>query len=237
MRARVLIIDPEDQAEEVAAELTDEGFVVERARTGEEGLERIAQQAPDAVVLELALPDMDGLDVCGAVRQSLPAAIVVATRKTDEADRVCALELGADQVVSKPVRVAELVARLKALVRRSLGDGWWMPRGDVVDLGELRIDRARHEVTIRGRPVALTPKEFELLWVLASNAGRTMSSRRLLWEVWGYDENIRTRTLDVHIGRLRKKIERDPSAPELIVTVPGVGYRLELPGGQLRKAA
>jgi DNA-binding response OmpR family regulator len=190
---------------------------------------------PDATILDLILPDGDGLDLCAAMRRSAVRPIIILSARTSEADRVCGLELGADDYVCKPFVVEELTARLRALLKRCQRyGGLETAPGEVMEVGDLRIDRTRHEVTKRGRPISLTPKEFDLLWTLAQHANHTLSQRWLLWNVWGYDEHIRTRTLDVHIGRLRRKLEDDPSRPKLIITVPAVGYRLQ---GQVRAGA
>ncbi|MCD6351882.1 MAG: response regulator transcription factor [Armatimonadetes bacterium] len=218
-------------AQTLRTRLEESGFAVWIASTGAEGLEHLRQISPDVLVLDLVLPDMDGFDVCAEVRRQSTAPVLIASGRTAEADRVCGLELGADDYLCKPYAVEELLCRLRTVLarwHRHLGIQP-VPEDRSVRVGPLVIDAARHEVEKRGTRIALTPKEFELLWALAREPNRTVSARRLLWEVWGYDERVKTRTLDVHIGRLRRKIEDDPHNPRLIVTVPSVGYRLCAP--------
>ncbi len=234
-KPRVLIVEDDPVvANALKEKLTQDGYVVWVASSGQEGLSLRRQIEPDAVILDLVLPDMDGLDVCNEIRRDSVIPLIIASARTSEVDRVCGLELGADDYVCKPFDADELVWRLRALLQR-----WHRYTGTcveqdegVIELGPITIDLLRHEVKKNGRPVRLTPKEFELLVALARRANRTVSSRRLLWDVWGYDENIRTRTLDVHVGRLRKKLEDDPQEPKLIVTVPSVGYRLNVPSAE-----
>ncbi len=227
-RPRVLIVEDDPaMARALSDRLTNEGFSVWVAAGGEDGLRTWRRVEPDAIVLDLILPDMDGFDVCNEVRRSSAAPLIIASGRTSEADRACGLELGADDYVCKPFALEELTCRLRALLarcRRYTGLG--PPPEEAVDLGSLRIDWTRHEVLVNDERLELTPKEFELLWALAQQPNRTVSSRRLLWDVWGYDDKVRTRTLDVHIGRLRRKLEEDPRHPRLILTVPSVGYRL-----------
>ena len=228
-RARVLIIEDDEQmAQALAEHLRNEGFVVWTAGNGKEGLAKWRELEPDAVVLDLILPDMDGFDVCEEIRSESGTPIIIASARTSVTDRVCGLELGADDYLCKPFSVRELVARLKALLERCRRYAGYTAAEEIVEVGPLKIDRTNFEVRKNGEVVELTPKEFELLWALAQRAGRTVPSRKLLWEVWGYDESIRTRTLDVHIGRLRRKLEDDPHNPKLIKTVPSLGYRLEV---------
>lgn len=232
-RPRVLVVEDDPAvADALAEKLAAEGFAVWIATSGQEGLKLRKEIEPDAIILDLILPDMDGFDVCHEVRQDSTTPMIIASGRTCEADRVCGLELGADDYVCKPYHLDELIWRLRALLARWRRYVGLRPTGEVADLGVLVIDRARHMVMKRGEEVHLTPKEFELLWVLAQHANRTVPARRLLWDVWGYDENIRTRTLDVHVGRLRRKLEDDPRHPRLIVTVPSVGYRLCVPASE-----
>ena len=229
-RARILIIeDDTEMANTLAEHLRREGFSVWTASTGREGLEQWRESEPDAVVLDLILPDVDGFDVCNEIRERSGTPIIIASARTSVTDRVCGLELGADDYVCKPFSIRQLVARLNALLQRCRRYAGYTATKEVIEVGPLWIDRANHEVKKNGEAVELTPKEFELLWALAQRPNRTVPARKLLWEVWGYDDSIRTRTLDVHIGRLRRKLEDDPHNPKLIKTVPSLGYRLEVP--------
>ncbi len=232
-RARILIIeDDAEMAQALASYLEAEGFAVWTAADGREGLQKWRELDPDAIILDLILPDIDGLDVCNEIRQESATPIIIASARTSVTDRVCGLELGADDYMCKPLSARQLAARLKRLLERCRRYAGYASSDEFIEVGPLRIDRASHEVTKHGQPVDLTPKEFDLLWALAQRPNRTVPSRKLLWEVWGYDESIRTRTLDVHIGRLRRKLEDDPHNPKLIKTVPSLGYRLELPSSQ-----
>lgn len=235
----LVVEDDPAVAEAVGRGLAEEGFAVWLAGTGRQAMELWRSLDPDAVLLDLNLPDMDGLDVCSGIRAADVVPMIIASGRTAETDRVCGLELGADDYVCKPFEVREVAARLRALLRRTRRyRGLGPSDGDVVAVGGLRLDRTCHGVTAGGREIELTPKEFDLLWALAEEAGRTVPSRRLLWDVWGYDEHIRTRTLDVHVGRLRRKLEEEPARPRLIVTVPSVGYRLQTGAAEaLRDAA
>ena len=234
-RARILIIEDDiEVAKALAKHLTAEGFSVWIANDGREGLAKWRELEPDAIILDLILPDIDGFDVCNEIREEAATPIIIASARTSVTDRVCGLELGADDYLCKPFSARQLVARLKALLERCRRYAGYTSSEDVIEVGPLRIDRAAHEVTKDGRSVELTPKEFDLLWALAQRPNRTVPSRKLLWEVWGYDESIRTRTLDVHIGRLRRKLEDDPHNPKLIKTVPSLGYRLEVPASEGR---
>ncbi|MBC7287213.1 MAG: response regulator transcription factor [Armatimonadetes bacterium] len=227
-RPRVLIIeDDPDVAAALQNHLTSQGFTVWVAPNGTDGLHKWRKIEPDAVVLDLILPDLDGYDVCNEIRREAATPIIIASARTSVTDRVCGLELGADDYICKPFAAKELVARLKALLQRCQRYAGLKPEAEVIEVGPLQIDRTNHHVLKNGQPIELTPKEFDLLWVLAQHANHTVPSRRLLWDVWGYDESIRTRTLDVHIGRLRRKLEDDPHRPKLIKTVPTVGYMLQ----------
>jgi DNA-binding response OmpR family regulator len=227
-RPRVLIVEDDPViAKALSDKLTADGFAVWVEKCGQDGLATWRQIDPDVIVLDLILPDMDGFDVCSEIRRCSAVPLIVASGRTSEADRLCGLELGADDYVCKPFSLEELTCRLRALLNRwRRCTGFRPPPDHPLEIGSLSIDLTRHEVRKNGRPVHLTPKEFQLLCALARQANRTVSSRRLLWDVWGYDDRVRTRTLDVHIGRLRRKLEDDPRRPRLILTVPGVGYRL-----------
>lgn len=227
---RVLVVEDDRAISEAIREgLTAAGFVVCVAATGAEALSLWQRLHPEAIVLDLLLPDMDGLDVCKAIRREDVVPLIITSGRDAETDRVCGLEVGADDYLCKPYEVEELAARLGALLSRCRRYAGRQPAEGSITVGKLVLDRNRYEALLAGRRLDLTPKEFDLLWVLAREAGRTLSARQLLWEVWGYDENIRTRTLDVHIGRLRRKLGDSAARPEIIVTVPTVGYRLQTP--------
>jgi two-component system response regulator RegX3 len=222
---RILLVEDEPSlVETVRYALEREGFGVTVARDGREALERFAAEPPDLVLLDLMLPAVSGLDVCRRIRESSMVPIVIVTAKDAEADKVAGLELGADDYVTKPFSVRELVSRVRANLRRSQ-----MPApdavGEVLTGGPIRLDAARHEVTVRGDPVAFPPKEFELLESFLRSPGRLLTRERLIQRIWGGDYVGDTKTLDVHVKRLRQKIERDPHEPEHLLTVRGLGYK------------
>ena len=222
---RILLVEDEPSlVETVRYALEREGFGVTVARDGREALERFAAEPPDLVLLDLMLPAVSGLDVCRRIRESSMVPIVIVTAKDAEADKVAGLELGADDYVTKPFSVRELVSRVRANLRRSQ---MTVPDvvGEVLTGGPIRLDAARHEVTVRGDPVAFPPKEFELLESFLRSPGRLLTRERLIQRIWGGDYVGDTKTLDVHVKRLRQKIERDPHEPEHLLTVRGLGYK------------
>ena len=222
---RILLVEDEPSlVETVRYALEREGFGVTVARDGREALERFATEPPDLVILDLMLPAVSGLDVCRRIRETSTVPIVIVTAKDAEADKVAGLELGADDYVTKPFSVRELVSRVRANLRRSqmtVPDA----AGEVLTGGPIRLDAARHEVTVRGDPVAFPPKEFELLESFLRSPGRLLTRERLIQRIWGGDYVGDTKTLDVHVKRLRQKIERDPHEPEHLLTVRGLGYK------------
>jgi two-component system KDP operon response regulator KdpE len=225
--AHVLFIDDEVQvARAVRAGLALSGFSVEWAATGKEGMERIAQWRPDVVLLDLTLPDIDGLEVCREVREWSQVPIIVLSVRTADADKVTALELGADDYITKPFSMSELVARIRVALRhvaeRAGGAGTTVR----FQTGGLAIDFERRQVTIDGAEMHLTPTEYEVLKYLATNAGKVITHRTLLRAVWGPHYEDETQYLRNFIGQLRHKIEPDPARPRYLVTDPGVGYRL-----------
>jgi DNA-binding response OmpR family regulator len=221
----VLVVDDEPMVREVLARyLEREGFAVETADDGEQALARIEEREPDVVLLDLMLPRLDGLEVFRRIRARSNPAVIMVTARGEETDRVVGLELGADDYIVKPFSPREVVARVRAVLRRS---GAGSSRSGPLSFDELRIDPARREVRVAGRPVKLTRKEFDLLFLLASEPGTTFTRTRLLEEVWDFAWNGDSATVTVHIRRLREKIERDPSRPRHLVTVWGVGYRFE----------
>ncbi len=230
MADKVLIVeDDKDVVDLVIEALRREGYEALVAETGAEALTIQRDHHPGLVILDLSLPDIDGFDVCRRLRQSSPVPIIMLTARTDLVDKVVGLEVGADDYVTKPFGVRELTARVRAQLRRA-GD-YAKPKSTakVLDFGQLVIDRGKHEVLVRGEARHLTRKEFDLLHTLASNEGRVMRSADLLKQVWGYDDDIQSRTLDVHIGRVRAKIEENSRRPRMIITVPCVGYKFQAP--------
>lgn len=233
--ARILVVEDEPKiADMVAYALGKDGHRCRVALDGPAGLAAFAAEAPDLVVLDLMLPGLDGLAVCRQLRARSAVPILMLTARTGEADKVAGLDGGADDYLTKPFSLAELKARVRALLRRAAPVP--APGGDRAEdpaapdaplaLGPLAIDPASREVTVGGRPVKLTAKEFDLLWLLARHPGQVFSREQLLAKVWdgafgGFD-----RTVDTHVTRLRRKIEADPGAPALLVTVWGVGYKL-----------
>jgi DNA-binding response OmpR family regulator len=225
--ARVLVVDDEPMVRDVLARfLAKEGFVVDTAEDGEAALAALDRNSPDLVVLDLMLPRIDGLEVFRRIRDRGPAAVIMLTAKGEETDRVVGLELGADDYVTKPFSPREVVARVRAVLRRS-GMKVAGPQADVLVFDDLEIDGGRRTVCLSGEPVRLTRKEFDLLYFLASRPGTTFARSRLLEEVWDFAWDGDSATVTVHIRRLREKIEADPSNPTHLVTVWGVGYRFE----------
>lgn len=227
MSARILVVEDEKElARLVRGYLENAGYEVLQAYTGREGLFMARQERPDLVILDLGLPEMDGLDVAQALRRESQVPIIMLTARVEETDRILGLELGADDYVTKPFSPRELVARVRAILRRVQGEAA-SPRP--LRLGPLEIDTAGHRVTLHGRPVDLTPSEFAILQALASQPGRVFSRLELLERVQGEAYEGYERTIDAHIKNLRRKMEDDPRHPRWIVTVFGVGYRLEVP--------
>jgi DNA-binding response OmpR family regulator len=225
--ASVLLIEDERAiADAVALNLREEGFRVEIALRGEQGLRMATTAAYDIIVLDLMLPGVDGRDICRAVRRASETPILMLTARAREMDKVLGLELGADDYLTKPFGMLELIARVKALLRRSRARP--APQEEVEEeysQGGVHVNVSRHRVTVDGCTVQLRPKEFALLRALIANRGRVLPRDRLLELVWGEDEFLDRGTLDVHIRWLRQKIERDAARPQRIVTVRGVGYK------------
>ncbi|MDA8391310.1 MAG: response regulator transcription factor [Actinomycetota bacterium] len=227
----VLLAEDEDSfVEALVVGLKREGFRVEVARDGVTALAQFDSVRPDVVLLDVMLPQMSGLDVCREIRTRSSVPIIMVTARGTELDTVVGLEVGADDYVSKPYRLRELIARMRAVMRRSPEGGQASGvTSDVVEVGGVRLDPERHEVTVRGDEVRLPLKEFELLELLLSNAGRVLTRETLIDRVWGPHYVGDTKTLDVHVKRLRARIEEDPSRPCLITTIRGLGYRFEVP--------
>ena len=228
---RVLIVEDEESfLEALRIGLGREGFAIDVARDGVEALERFEAAPPDIILLDVMLPRISGVDVCREIRAKSDVPIIMVTAKGEEIDTVVGLEVGADDYVTKPYRFRELVARMRSVLRRSSVDDAEVERNTSqptgpIQIGEVRIDEQRHEVTVRGDRLRLPLKEFDLLLALVSNAGRVLTRDQLIDTVWGEDYVGDTKTLDVHIKRLRNKVEADPSNPVAIVTIRGLGYK------------
>jgi two-component system, OmpR family, response regulator RegX3 len=229
--ATVLVVEDEDSfVEALTVGLKREGFRVQVARDGAEALDIFDAVRPDLVLLDVMLPKVSGIDVCRELRRRSSVPIIMVTAKGSEIDTVVGLEVGADDYVTKPYRLRELVARMRAVLRRRAGEA--PPHelnGDALEVGDVALDPERHEVVIRGDAVSLPLKEFELLEILLANAGRVLPRDTLIDRVWGTDYVGDTKTLDVHVKRLRAKVELDPSSPTRIVTIRGLGYKYEAP--------
>ena len=227
---KVLLAEDEQSfVEALVVGLAREGFEVTVASDGAEALALYDRVEPDLVLLDIMLPKLSGIDVCRAIRSRSSVPIIMVTAKGTEIDTVVGLEVGADDYVAKPYRLRELVARMRAVLRRS-GEHAESAQGaesSVVEVGDVTVDVDRHRVFVRGTEVSLRRKEFELLLLLMDNAGRVLTRDTLIDRIWGSDYVGDTKTLDVHVKRLRNHIELDPSAPAIITTVRGVGYRFE----------
>lgn len=227
-RRRVLLIEDEDSISSPLAEaLEREGWQTDVAATGVEGLEAFERRRPDLVLLDLMLPDLDGRDVCRALRERSPVPIIILTARGLETDRVVGLELGADDYVVKPFGVAELVARMRAVLRRASDSS--SDTQDEIVVGNVVLDSRTWSVEQEGRTVAVTRREFELLRILMAHAGTVLSREQLMEEVWDSNWFGPTKTLDVHVSSLRKKLDDDPNNPAYIHTVRGVGFRFSSP--------
>ncbi|GBL21353.1 sensory transduction protein regX3 [Acidimicrobiaceae bacterium] len=226
----ILVVDDEESfIEALQVGLKREGFRVEVARDGAEALAVFDAVRPDAVLLDVMLPKISGTDVCREIRKKSTVPIIMVSAKGAEIDTVVGLEVGADDYIVKPYRLRELVARLRAALRRgALSSTMEEVTGvGTVAIGGVSIDPEQHIVTIRGDVTKLPLKEFELLYILMSNAGRVLTRETLIDRVWGADYFGDTKTLDVHVKRLRAKIEKEPSDPQLVVTIRGLGYKYE----------
>jgi DNA-binding response OmpR family regulator len=221
----ILLVDDEDAIQKLLSfPLRRDGYEVIEARDGEAALARFAEEKVDLVVLDLALPKLDGLEVCRRLRARSEVPIIMLTARDDEVDKIIGLEIGADDYITKPFSIREFRSRVRALLRRASMAVATDLDEDIV-VGPLRLDRGRRRVEIDGRSPELTYVEFELARVLAGAPGRVFSRQDLLEAVWGSSEYRDPRTIDVHIRHLREKLERDSSRPELVLTVRGVGYR------------
>ena len=227
----VLVVEDEESfVEALTVGLKREGFRVHLARDGMQALDLFELVQPDLVLLDIMLPKITGIDVCREIRKTSRVPIIMVTAKGSEIDTVVGLEVGADDYVTKPYRLRELVARMRAALRRAPTSApSAVTSAEAIDVGDVSLDPARHEVRIRGEVVNLPLKEFELLELLLDHAGRVLTRDTLIDRVWGSDYVGDTKTLDVHIKRLRAKVEEDPGAPTRIVTIRGLGYKYAVP--------
>jgi two-component system OmpR family response regulator len=226
--AKILIVeDDHNLLTTLRYNLIKEGYRIVTAIDGGQAVEVSRKEKPDLVILDVMLPGMSGFEVCRILRKETAVPILMLTAKTDEVDKIVGLEIGADDYMTKPFSMRELLARVRAMLRRA--EMIQQPHGEPkqVTIGDLEIDIGRHRAFCKGSPLELTPKEYDLLVFLARNRGLVFSREKLLEKVWGYDYAGDTRTVDVHIRWLRRKIETDPAHPKNLLTVRGTGYKLE----------
>ena len=224
---RILVVEDEESISDPLSYLLErEGYEVEVTGDGRAGLAAFDRAGADLVLLDLMLPGLPGTDVCRALRARSSVPVIMLTAKDSEVDKVVGLELGADDYVTKPYSSRELLARVRAVLRR--GGDTEVDDDGVVEVGPVRMDIERHTVSVRGEAVRLPLKEFELLELLLRNAGRVLTRGQLIDRIWGSDYIGDTKTLDVHVKRLRAKVEEDPSDPRVLVTVRGLGYKLDV---------
>jgi DNA-binding response OmpR family regulator len=222
---KILVVDDEPTlVATVKYNLEQEGYQAVTAADGESGLAVARAERPDLIILDLMLPGLGGLEVCRILRREMAVPILMLTAKTEEVDKVVGLELGADDYVTKPFSMRELLARIRALLRRAEAPP---AEAKVLTAGDLQVDLRRREASRQGQPLLLKPKEFDLLAFFLQNRGRAFTREQLLDQVWGYDFAGDTRTVDVHVRWLREKIEDNPAKPTRLLTVRGVGYRFE----------
>lgn len=233
MPDKILVVEDEPSLQETLAyNLTRQGYTVESAGDGQAALDAARQTNPDLIVLDLMLPILDGFEVCRILRKEMNVPILMLTARDDEIDRVLGLEMGADDYLTKPFSMREFLARVKALLRRvrlirEEFDAEAQSPKEILLFGNLNLDPTRREVLLDHNPLPLKPKEFDLLLYLARHRGQVLSREQILESVWGWTYRGGSRTVDVHIRWLRKKIERNPTQPERIVTVHSAGYRFE----------
>ena len=234
MPEKILIVDDELTIRETLAyNLENAGYEVITAGDGPTALETARTQSPDLVILDIMLPGMDGFEVCRILRKEMTTPVLMLTARDDEIDRVVGLEVGADDYLTKPFSMRELLARVKAMLRRvrlireEIDSEGNHPAKKIISFDDLVINLDRHEISLQGEPLALKPKEYELLVFLAQHRGNVLSRENILETVWGWEYIGDSRTVDVHIRWLREKVETDPASPTRIITIRGVGYRFE----------
>jgi len=225
MKALILIVEDDPQIRRfLRATLTAEGYLYHEALTADEGIQQVNARRPDLILLDLGLPDHDGLDVIRQVREGSLTPIVVLSARGQENDKIAALDLGADDYVAKPFGVGELLARIRAALRRSTAAA--MPEGPALRFGSVEVDLDKRLVRVGGEDVHLTPNEYRLLQILLKYPGKVLTQRQLLNEVWGPNHLEQAQYLRVYIAQLRRKLESDPARPKHLQTEPGIGYRL-----------
>ncbi len=223
---KILVVDDEQPiVEAISYNLKKEGYTVQAAYDAEQCLESVRKDRPDLILLDVMLPSASGFDVCRLLRKQSNIPIIMLTARAEETDRVVGLELGADDYITKPFSMRELLARVKSVLRRIGTVAEPAPAAELIQVGNLSIDTARYEVKLGEASISLSPKEFELLRFLASNPGLVFTRQILLDRVWGAEAYVEERTVDVHIRWLREKIELQPSHPTRLLTVRGVGYK------------
>jgi DNA-binding response OmpR family regulator len=235
MAEKILVVDDEISLQETLAyNLKKQGYQVETAGTGTEALELAREIKPDLIILDVMLPGLDGFEVCRILRREMTTPVLMLTARDDEIDRVVGLEVGADDYLAKPFSMRELIARVKAMLRRVRlvreeisQEDMSKPKAQIMEFGNLRIDMTRREITVADEVVAFKPKEYELLTFFGQHQGQVLSREFILERVWGWDFIGDSRTVDVHVRWLREKIETDPANPQRIITVRGAGYRFE----------
>lgn len=234
MTEKILVVDDEPTIREtVAYNLENAGYDVVTASDGPTALEAARTQSPDLVILDIMLPGMDGFEVCRILRKEMTTPVLMLTARDDEIDRVVGLEVGADDYLTKPFSMRELLARVKAMLRRvrlireEIDSEGNLPAKKIISFDDLVINLDRHEISLKGKPLALKPKEYELLVFLAQHRGNVLSRENILETVWGWEYIGDSRTVDVHIRWLREKVETEPASPTRIITIRGVGYRFE----------
>lgn len=237
MPEKILVVDDEISLQETLAyNLKKQGYEVQTTGDGAEALDLAREMKPDLIVLDVMLPGLDGFEICRILRKEMTTPVLMLTARDDEIDRVVGLEVGADDYMAKPFSMRELIARVKAMLRRvrlireevNTGEGQdGRPKKEVLEFDNLRIDMTRREITVNGEVVPFKPKEYELLTFLAQHQGQVLSREFILERVWGWDFIGDSRTVDVHVRWLREKIENDPASPRRIITVRGAGYRFE----------
>ncbi|MEY3388174.1 MAG: hypothetical protein RI944_947 [Actinomycetota bacterium] len=222
---KILLIEDEDSIREsVSYLLQKEGFEVIEENDGLKGVEKFEKESADLLLLDLMLPGLDGLEICKRIRKTSQVPIIMLTAKDTELDKVLGLELGADDYITKPFSSRELIARVKAILRRFSEP---IENPEVVETKEIKIDPIKHKVFVRGEEIKLPLKEFDLLHYLSQNPGRVLTREQIIDRIWGHDYFGDTKTLDVHIKRIRSKIEKNPNDPKIIETIRGLGYKFE----------
>ncbi|MFL2678747.1 MAG: response regulator transcription factor [Candidatus Actinomarina sp.] len=232
MSGKILLVEDEHSiADPVIYNLKQEGFSVTHVDEGPIALEIFSEESFDLIILDLMLPEISGLDICRSIRKESDVPIIMVTAKDSEADRVAGLELGADDYVTKPFSVRELMSRVRAVLRRTTTTTTKTNKIDKsIKSGNIEINLSKYEAKVDDKNIDLTPREFELLYAFCENEGNLMSREQIFDEIWGYSFIGNTKTLDVHIQRIREKIEKDPREPKRLVTVRGVGYKLVTDG-------